>query len=159
MKTLLALASACALLLTGCAAPAPQYSQAQLNAIETREVDASMNETFSAASNALFDAGYTIAMSDRQGGLITGSKAKDNSSARIFNRDIRDTQFVMSMQIRETAPNRSAVRVKTSVNGEPRVDKKAIDQIWSLMQRQVLMKEPLSEAAPPAEAPASPNKP
>ena len=37
---------------------------------------------FNAVSNALFDAGYTIKMSDRQAGLITGEKAKDMSSAR-----------------------------------------------------------------------------
>jgi hypothetical protein len=46
--------------------------------------------------------------------------------------------------VRELTSKLSAVRVKTSYNGAPVVDKKVIDQIWVLMQRQVLMKEPIS---------------
>jgi hypothetical protein len=127
----------------GCSS-APKYTQAQLNAIESREVDADVAATFNAASGALFDAGYTIAMSDRQAGLITGTKADSKQSERIWiSAGIEDVHFAVSIQIREAGPKRSIVRVKTSVNGEPRVDKKAIDEIWVLMQRQVLMKEPL----------------
>lgn len=126
----------------GCAAP--QMSQAQLNAIETREVDAGPEQTFGAASGALFDAGYTIAMSDRGGGLLTGTRGIDQTSARIWvSPAIEDTKFVISIQIRPIDANRSTVRVKTSKNGEPIVDQKAIDQIWLLMQRQVMMHEPL----------------
>lgn len=122
-----------------------KYSQAQLNAIETRTVEASMHETFQAASNALFDAGYTIAMSDREGGIITGQRGKDNTAARVWVSPlISDTRFVISIQLREQAARQTDVRVKTSINGEPYVDEEAIDQIWTLMQRQVLMKEPLA---------------
>jgi hypothetical protein len=136
------------LFLTGCN-ESNQLSQAQLNAIETREVDADMSETYNAASGALFDAGYTIAMSDRQGGLLTGTKAIDRSSDRFWiSHSIEDTKFVVSMQIRETTPKVCTVRIKTSKNGVPEVDKKAIDELWILMQRQVLMKEPLSTSDP-----------
>jgi hypothetical protein len=131
------------LLLIGCNS-SNQLSQAQLNAIETREVDASMGETYNAASGALFDAGYTIAMSDRQGGLLTGTKAHDRSDERFWvSPYIEDTKFALSIQIRETSPKACTVRIKTSINGAPKVDKKAIDELWVLMQRQVLMKEPL----------------
>ena len=72
MKLLVIVAAlVCGVLVAGCATT-PKYTQAQLNSIETREVDASMEETFSAATNALFAAGYTIAMSDRPGGIPTG---------------------------------------------------------------------------------------
>lgn len=126
-------------------------SQAQLNAIETREVDASVDETFSAASNALFDAGYTIAMSDRQGGLITGTASKDNSAQRMWvSPYIRDTHFTLSVQVRALSPTLSAVRVKTAVNGQPVIKKEAIDHFWTLMQRQVLMKTPIDVADSPA---------
>lgn len=127
----------------------PKYSQAQLNAIETREVDATFDATFNAAASALFDAGYTVAMSDRSAGLLTGSAGKDNSAARVWlSPYIADSRFVLSMQVRQLNPKLCAVRVKTSVNGEPRVDKAAIDHIWTLMQRQVLMKEPVSVPVP-----------
>lgn len=122
-----------------------QLTQAQLSAIETREVDASMEQTFNAASSALFDAGYTISMSDRQGGLLTGGKGKDRTFDRImWGPLIPDTTYTMSMQIQSSGFNRTSVRIKRSVNGEPQVDKKEVDQIWTLMQRQVMMKEPLA---------------
>lgn len=148
--------------LVGCATSAhspSRYTQAQLNAIETRDVDATFDETFSAASNALFDAGYTIAMSDRSAGLITGEAGKDNTAARFWVSPlIQDSRFRISMQVRQTAPKLCAVRVKTSSNGEPVVDKKAIDNIWTLMQRQVMMKAPLDPTAVPTalQAPSVP---
>jgi RNA polymerase-binding transcription factor DksA len=136
------------LLAIGCVST-QQFTQAQLNAIETREVEASMNETYNAASGAMFDAGYTIAMSDRQGGLLTGTKAVDRSAERYWiSHYIEDTKFTVSIQVRETTPKNCTVRVKTSINGAPKVDKKAIDELWILMQRQVLMKEPLLEEPP-----------
>lgn len=137
------LAIAAAISVNGCSS-SPTLTQAQLTAIETREVDATLGDTFTAASSALFDAGYTISMSDRQGGLLTGTKAKDNSSARFWiSPAIRDTQFAISIQMRESGYRRTSVRIKTSMNGEPKVDEEAIDEIWVLMQRQVLMSEPV----------------
>lgn len=134
-------------LVSGCATAGKNYSQAELNAIETRTVLASFDETFSAAANALFDAGYTISMSDREAGLISGAAGKDNTAARFWISPlIQDTRFAISIQIRDVGNNECAVRVKTSVNGEPVVDKKAIDNIWILMKRQVLMKEPATSA-------------
>ncbi len=138
-----------AFLAGGCASdgvnPA-NLTQAQLNAIETREIEAGIDESFSAASGALFDAGYTIAMSDKNAGLLTGRKGQDNTASRIWvSPYIRDTDFAISVQLRSLGPTRSAARVKTSVNGEPRVKKEAIDAFWVLMQRQVLMKAPPSE--------------
>jgi hypothetical protein len=126
----------------------PELTQAQMNALETREVDAGFNETFNAASNALFDAGYTISMSDREGGLLTGTKADNKRAERAWfnNPGIEDDQYTVSIQLRETGPQRCSVRVKTSTNGEPVVNRKAIDQFWVLMQRQVLMKEPTTVA-------------
>jgi hypothetical protein len=130
-----------------------KLTQAQLNAIETREVDATLEATFAAATGALFDAGYTVAMSDRQAGLLTGQKGKDRTMDRImWSPSIADDRFTISISMRSIDASRTAVRIKTSVNGEPKVNKKAIDQIWTLMQRQVLMKEPLSgqQASAPA---------
>jgi len=134
------------LLPAACSGPGKRpdrYSQAQLNAIETREVDASMDETYRAASGALFDAGYTILQSDRDAGLLTGEREVDRTAERIFISGwIKDTKYRMSIHVRETAPKRCDVRIKLSVNGQARVHKETVDEIWKLMQRQVLMKEP-----------------
>jgi hypothetical protein len=141
-------------LIAGCAAPQPTYTQAQITAIETREVDATLADTYNAASSALFDAGYTIAMSDRMGGLITGRRGEDKSNERAWvSPYIRDTEFVVSILMRETGPRRTTARIKTAVNGEQRIDEAAIDEIWVLMQRQVLMTEPPATPAAPALSP------
>jgi hypothetical protein len=36
------------------------------------------------------------------------------------------------------------VRIKTSINNQPRIIEKAITELWTLMQRQVMMKEPVT---------------
>ena len=140
MRTLIL---ALCLVLIGCAGQ-PKYTQAQLNALETREIDADTDAAFTAASHALFDSGYTITMSDRMGGLLTGSKRHDNKRDRLFvKRSERWTEFSLSVQVRGVNPALSAVRVKTATNGEPRVDTRAIDEFWILMQRQVLINQPV----------------
>ncbi|MFQ5845993.1 MAG: hypothetical protein ACE5JG_13500, partial [Planctomycetota bacterium] len=105
--------------LGACATPGTspeRFSQTQLNDIETREVEAGLDETFTAASHALFDAGYTIAMSDRQGGLLTGVRGVDRTWHRVLiSKYIRDTAYAISIQIRAEAPRRCSVRVKLSV--------------------------------------------
>ena len=69
------------LLLSGCGGGSNihRYSQAQLTALTTREVEANFNETYRAATEALFDSGYTIDESDHEGGIITGIKGKDQT--------------------------------------------------------------------------------
>lgn len=139
--------------LVGCSSDSSpsRFTQAQLNAIETREIEAGQDESFAAASGAMFDAGYTISMSDRNAGLLTGKRGTDNTAARMWvSPYIRDTDFTISVQIRPLGPQRTAARVKTSVNGEPVVKKEAIDSFWTLMQRQVIMKAPPAEVVSPA---------
>lgn len=143
MRALLCAVMTACVCLGGCRSE-PRYSQAQLNALETREIDAPLAETFTAASNAMFDAGYTIAMSDRAGGLLTGTKRHDRKRDEMFvKKSNRWVDYTLSVQVRRLEPKVSAVRVKTAINGEPRVDLAAIDEFWVLMQRQVLMHEPL----------------
>lgn len=138
-----------ALALAGCQAE-PKYTQAQLNALETREIDADLAASFNAASNALFDAGYTIQMSDRAGGLLTGTKSYDRKRDNAWVKDRnRWKTFTLSVQVRRLDPKLTAVRVKTAINGEPRVDLASINEFWVLMQRQVLMHEPLPKPSNP----------
>jgi hypothetical protein len=139
-----------ALVAAGCSSQ-PAYTQAQLNAIETRVVEAAFDETFNAASGALFDAGYIITMSDRQGGLVTGEQTRKVSGWELwFGTSGYYQGLAATIQVRTANPDRCLVRVKTAVNGQTRVNKEAIDEIWVLMQRQVLMSEPpLLEPATP----------
>lgn len=134
------------LVISGCGTPGKKrssFTQAQLNAIETREIDASLQETFEATVNAVLDAGYTIAMSDKDAGIVTGTRSEDKTAERIWiSHGIKDVAYVITIKIRPIEERRCTARIITSINGEARVDKDAIDAIWHLMQRQVLMKEP-----------------
>ncbi len=147
MRNVLLAAVVSALLLAACASQ-PVYTQAQLNAIETRSVDATFDETFNAASGALFDAGYIIAMSDREGGLITGTQTKVAQGwAAFWGTEPYYRSMAISIQIRADGPNHTFARIKTQFNGQTQVDKAAIDELWVLMQRQVLMSTPPPLAA------------
>ncbi len=145
----IALFSIAGLMLTTCAAP-QHYTQAQLNALETRIVEADFTDSFNAASGALFDDGYIITMSDREGGLITGHQTKQPTAWEQFWGPYPYAVLEMSIQVRESTPQRCLVRVKTATNGATRVDQEAIQRIWVLMQRQVLMTDaPVHEEAVP----------
>lgn len=150
--TVSVLAAAAALGHLGGCTSAPRYTQAQLNAIETRVVEADFDATFDAASGALFDAGYIIAMSDRPGGLITGTQVTEAAGWDQFWGGPDPRLLAISIQVRSKEPDQSIVRIKTQVNGRVRVDQAAINKIWILMQRQVLMGGP-----PPTAAQAEPD--
>lgn len=124
---------------------APPLTQAQITALETREVDAPADEAYAAAASALFDAGYTIAMSDKAAGLLTGRQARERLGFVGYGRRAAriQTEYTISVMLRPIDEDSTAVRIKTSVDGEPVINRGAIDQFWLLMQRQVLMHEPL----------------
>lgn len=120
-----------------------KYTQAQLNSITTREVEADFDKTFKAAVDAMFDSGYIVATSDRNGGIITGTKKDDRSSERFWiSGAIPDTQFQVSVLLREIDKGNTSVRLSMALNGEPNVDEPWIDNYWRLMKRQVMMKDP-----------------
>jgi hypothetical protein len=139
-----------AALLPGCAQP---LTQNQLAAIETRIVDADRDRTYRSAAGALFDAGYVIHVSDVPGGILSAEHQVDNSMARaLVHTAISDTHLQLSLHIKALAPGRTSVRVRTAVNGIPVVDKEAVDRIWILMQRQVILHEAWSPGEPPKAA-------
>jgi hypothetical protein len=151
-----ALLAASALALPGCATQ-PKYSQAQLNAIEVRIVEASFDDTYTAAANALFDAGYIIGMSDKDAGLITGGQTRMLGFWEAMAADAPYQSLVMSIQIVEESENRCRVRVKTQISGITVVNREAVDAIWVLMQRQVLMSTPATLETPDGEPIAPPS--
>lgn len=140
-------ATLCASALGGCRKE-QRYSQAQLNQIEVRVVDAGIDDAFDAASGALFDAGYLIVMSDKDAGLITGRMTKDLTQEMgfweaVFTTDYPIQSRTMSVQVLEVSEDESRVRVKLAVNGYTTVDESVVNEIWVLMQRQVMMHEPV----------------
>ena len=120
------------------------YSQAELTALTTRTVVANFDDTYHAALDALFDEGYTIEESDKAGGVITGLLRDDRSYERAWiNPDLEDIEFRLSILIRARSEHRTTVRLNSSVNGERKIDERAIDAFWNLMRRQVLLQAPV----------------
>jgi hypothetical protein len=154
LLTLLAL-----LTLAGCIAD-PPMTQSQMDALQVRLVEAPPERAFAAASSAIIDAGYDIHVSDGEWGILTAEKRQDpalaaNIAVMILSTlarnptDLPPTFHAVSIQVLPVSQNRANVRIRPFINGQPCACTKAdsegrevVEQLWMLMQRQVLMKEP-----------------
>lgn len=138
------------LLLGACAARTP-LSQTQIEALEAREVEAAPDRAFSAVTNAMLDSGYSTRVSDSDAGILTGYKLIEHSDALkitviILTRgqstvppDVHHLCAIVS----GAGPHRSSVRVQTYINGVATIDPAFVEEFWVLVQRQIMMKEPL----------------
>jgi hypothetical protein len=144
-------------MLTGCAAsPKPvNLTATQMDALQVRQVDAATDRAFSAASSALIDAGYQILVSDADAGVLTAEFRQDpavaSNVATIVGTlvltlghayyDLPPTYHALCLQVLPDGAARSRVRIRSFVNAQGDYDPGKVEQIWTLMQRQVLMKE------------------
>jgi len=136
----------------GCASnKSKQMGQAAVKNFETRIVNAPCNSVFSAAIEALFDLGYQIKHSDKQSGIILGERQDARKSNRaamalLFGwaaaASVRPIVYNLTVLVKRVDEKTSNVRIKTSIDGEPILDKKAIDKVWVYVDRQVLMESP-----------------
>lgn len=134
--------------LGGCAFGEKNMGQAQLKAFETRPLDASFEEVYSAAVEAMFDLGYTVSHSDKDSGIVVGEKRKKKPGAWLWG-DIPEGKHVedyydfvqLTLLVKKDGPKESKVRIKTAVNKEIRLDKESVDEVWIYIQRQMMMEE------------------
>jgi hypothetical protein len=121
-----------------------QVGQAEIKNFETRSVDAKFEDVYAAATEALFDLGYQIKHSEKASGLIVGEQHYNYSETVYLGKGIwdrRDKQRVYEITLLIKPENKKStnVRIKTSVDGQPRLNKDAIDKVWVYIDRQVLM--------------------
>ncbi len=119
-------------------------TQSEITALETRFVDAPFNKVYDAAIEALFDLGYTLLHSDKTSGIVVGERQKKNTWT-IFEDGQFKTQegtdsFQINILIQAETKKQTKVRIKTAMNKEQTVNKRAIDEVWVYIERQVLMK-------------------
>lgn len=153
--TFLALTALC-----GCETAQPMTAT-QMDALLVREVEVPADRAFAAASSALLDAGYQIHVSDADAGLLTAERREDPSVAvnaalliltAIFTRgggaqDKPPDFYAICIEVLPNGADRSDVRIRQFLNGQVQsaqnpAARKTVQEIWTLMQRQVLMKEP-----------------
>lgn len=133
-------------LCAGCitwATPQPM-TQAEVKALETRFVDAPLAKVYDAAIEALFDLGYTVTHSDKSSGLVVGERQKEKVWT-VFENGVWQTRegfdsFQITLLIQPETKKQTKVRIKTAINKEQRMNKRAIDEVWVYIERQVLMK-------------------
>lgn len=147
--------------LSGCETTQPM-TVTQLDALQVREVEANPDRAFAAASSALFDAGYQIHVSDADAGLLTAERREDPSVATnaamiilssILTRgtgaqDKPPDFHAVCIEVLPAGAERSDVRIRPYLNGQALSPKSpgardTVQELWTLMQRQVLMKEPV----------------
>ncbi len=152
--------------LGGCGAGKPPLTPTQLDAIQVRVVEASPDRAFGAATSALLDGGYQVFVSDGDSGFLTGEKRKDPAvGLNILEivvttlarapQDLPPDFYAVSIQVLPETGGRAKVRIRPFDNGiasdcsDPEGDgRKVVEELWALMQRQVLMKEPSHGALP-----------
>lgn len=141
-----------ALLVPGCGwmmSGGNQVGQAEMKNFETRTIDAKFDDVYAAATESLFDLGYQIRHSEKASGIIVGEQQQNYTESvylgkGMYDRRDKQTVFNITLLIKSETKKTTNVRIKTSVNGEPKLNKDAIDKVWLYIDRQVLMASPVS---------------
>lgn len=151
--------------LFGCASD-QNLGQAALKNFETRTVDSDIDTVYSAAIEALFDLGYLIKHSDKDAGIIVGEKQDAQKSKKLRSRiwktlvfgaygafgasSVQPIVYNITIFVKYKSQDSTNVRIKTSIDGEPKLDKESIDQVW-------LWKNLPPEVSPPYRTPNYPD--
>lgn len=131
--------------------------QAAVKNFETRSVDATFDEVYSAATEGLFDLGYTIQHSDKATGVLVGEKKVNKQNKIVIeiadilaeketHKEDLSEMLQLTLYIQPVDPKSTKVRIKTAVDKTPTFNKSAIDEVWVYIQRQVLMEGKVPEA-------------
>lgn len=124
-------------------------SQSEIKNFETRDLDAPLDAVYAAATEAFFDLGYTMTHSDKSSGILVGEKRIDAVDSSWWSADANREKteaekydwLQLTILVRQETKTTSKIRIKTAIDKEPRLDKKAINEVWVYIQRQVLMEE------------------
>ncbi|MFH1748208.1 MAG: hypothetical protein ABIG44_14330 [Planctomycetota bacterium] len=134
--TVLAAASGCS-----------QMTQAEIKALETRELDLPYDEAYKAAANGLFSLGFTISHSDKESGVISGKRNKKVGSLSVTFLLFLPLPTVgqgsheegVTFMLTELDPMLTQLRMKVVINGKPVADRKFMTNIWQQIEREAML--------------------
>ena len=138
---------------SGCA----QLTQAEIKALETREMDCSYDHAYQAAANGLFSLGFTISHSDKNSGILTGTRLDPNTGAKVAAAVFFGVIGLLATQDRNEAvtfmlsplePNVTQLRMQVVVNGKASVDHKLMTAIWQQIEREAMLESRPSDRTP-----------
>jgi hypothetical protein len=107
-----------AMLCVGCTTDT-RYSQPQLDALQTRELDVPADRAYAGVIGALLEQRYQIAESDMDGGLLVATSTSGDAWAGYY-------RSMVQIAVQSTGASSSSVRISTSWGGQTRVDKEKI---------------------------------
>lgn len=144
-----------------------QLTQSEIKALETREMDCSFDEAYKAASHGLFSLGFTISHSDKESGILTGTRHDPNTGAKVANTILfgvlglaltKERNEALTFMLTPLEPNLTQLRMKVIVNGKAVVDRKFMTAVWQQIEREAMLESRPSERStttqPTAEATA-----
>lgn len=139
----------------GCAT----LSQAEIKALETRELDLPFDEAYQAAMNGLFALGFAVEHSDKQSGLLTGKRSTKKASLSVTILIILPLPTVGEGTLEEavtfklTALNDrlTQLRMKLIVDGKSVVDKTVMTKIWQQIEREAMLESRPSDGTPASQ--------
>jgi hypothetical protein len=146
----------------GCASSSSHLTKTQLDALQVRQVEASPDRAFAAATNAVIDAGFTVEVTDGDAGLLTAVRREDPSvveHAAILTLTTVLTLghypslapsrlYAVGVQVLPRPGGLALVRIRPYGHSDLGTDQREITQLWTLMQRQVLIRDPVEEPRP-----------
>ncbi len=140
---------------TGCT---HRLTQSEIRFLETRELDASYEEVYGAAMNAIFSMGMTINHSDKASGVISGQSG--DHALRASQRS-KKKFLVKKVTLLITPRNRknTLVRMKVLINEQQQLDRKLMTEIWQRIEREAVLSAPANQRYSRAKAqPSGPRR-
>jgi hypothetical protein len=137
----------------GCAT----LTQAEIKALETRELDLPYDEAYQAAMNGLFSLGFTIDHSDKESGVVTGKRTDPQVGAKLGAAVVLGVVGVLAVGDRSEAvtfklaalePRVTQLRMKVVVNGKAVVDRQFMTKIWQQIEREAMLESRPSDRVP-----------
>ena len=135
-----------------------QLSQAEIKALETRELDLPFDEAYQAAANGLFSLGFAIDHSDKDSGVLSSSRSSKVAKLSVTFLLILPLPTIsegthdeaITFMLTEADPQTTQLRMKVIRNGKPVVDRKLMTQIWQQIEREAMLESRPSDYVSPA---------
>jgi hypothetical protein len=139
--------------------------------METRDMRISYDAAYKAATNAFFAIGYTIKHLDKASGIIVGSKSDSGAGKKValillfgIPGALIDTKtnYDVTVMLSQKDKDFTTIRIGTSVNGQPVLNREIIDSIWTVVEREAMIDEPvMAKPKEPTKTmePAKPKEP
>lgn len=135
--------------------------------LEVRTLEVPQNTAYNAAMQAFFSLGYSINHTDKDSGVITGSRTTGTQEAKNARKTKTALGFVpyvgmasllmpnkeptahqVTMLLQPVNSNRTQIRFKMQANGEAVWDSVAIDKLWVTTQREAMLESGVTSKTP-----------